>query len=476
MSSVKVFKVPKGSLGDLDAETAATLIAAASDISLVVDGNGVIQDTAFQNSDLSLELNDGGRWFGRRWVDLVAEESRTKTAELLQEASARGVSRWRQIKHFTSQGGDVPILYCAVRIRPGGPFVAVGRDQRAMATLQQRLVEAQMSMERDYSRLRHTETRYRMLFQTSSEPALIVDAATLKIVEANPAAIRVFGDSTGRIIGKPFPDGLDFDDADAVRERLTAQRGSRADAGTVRLKRDGEEFFAHITMFRQEAVSFLLLRFTASRDNVVALPHYRSSLLTFVDNAPDAFVLTDNQGRIRTANSSFLEMVQLPSEDEIRGEPIDRWLGRTGVEVGVLLANLRQHGTVRMFATRIRGEFGAPTDVELSGATVKDGDTTNYGFVIRNVSRRIPADVTAPHELPRSVQQLTELVGRTPLKELVRETTDVMERLCIEAALELTRDNRASAAEMLGLSRQSLYVKLRRFGMLDGAPEDLEAK
>ena len=31
--------------------------------------------------------------------------------------------------------------------------------------------------------------------------------------------------------------------------------------------------------------------------------------------------------------------------------------------------------------------------------------------------------------------------------------------------LELTGDNRASAAEMLGLSRQSLYSKLRRFGL-----------
>jgi DNA-binding NtrC family response regulator len=37
--------------------------------------------------------------------------------------------------------------------------------------------------------------------------------------------------------------------------------------------------------------------------------------------------------------------------------------------------------------------------------------------------------------------------------------------MCIEAALELTHNNRASAAEMLGLSRHSLYVKLRRFGI-----------
>ncbi len=51
------------------------------------------------------------------------------------------------------------------------------------------------------------------------------------------------------------------------------------------------------------------------------------------------------------------------------------------------------------------------------------------------------------------------------LRDLVRETTDVIEKLCIEAALELSKDNRASAAQMLGLSRQSFYAKLRRYGL-----------
>ena len=69
------------------------------------------------------------------------------------------------------------------------------------------------------------------------------------------------------------------------------------------------------------------------------------------------------------------------------------------------------------------------------------------------------------NELPRSADQLVELVGRVPLQEIVAETADLIEKLCIEAALRLTRDNRASAAEMLGLSRQSLYVKLRRYGI-----------
>ena len=96
------------------------------------------------------------------------------------------------------------------------------------------------------------------------------------------------------------------------------------------------------------------------------------------------------------------------------------------------------------------------------------------GFTIRDVSRRLGSEAGGGREMPRSVGQMTELVGRVPLKDIVRDTTDLIEQLCIEAALELTHDNRASAAEMLGLSRQSLYVKLRRFniGDLAAAPSE----
>ena len=113
------------------------------------------------------------------------------------------------------------------------------------------------------------------------------------------------------------------------------------------------------------------------------------------------------------------------------------------------------------------------TDVEISATMVPHGDRPFLGFTIRDVGRRLNGESRNKKELPRSVGQLTELVGRVPLKDIVGETTDLIEQLCIEAALELTRDNRASAAEMLGLSRQSLYVKLRRYGVGD-LPSDAD--
>ena len=59
-----------------------------------------------------------------------------------------------------------------------------------------------------------------------------------------------------------------------------------------------------------------------------------------------------------------------------------------------------------------------------------------------------------------------KLVGSAPLKELVADTSDVVERLCIQTAIELTGNNRVAAADMLGVSRQSLYVKLRKYDLM----------
>ena len=48
-SLVKQFKAAKDSLGDLDAEAAATLVAAAADVALILDRKGVIRDLAFDS-------------------------------------------------------------------------------------------------------------------------------------------------------------------------------------------------------------------------------------------------------------------------------------------------------------------------------------------------------------------------------------------------------------------------------------------
>jgi transcriptional regulator PpsR len=470
---VKRFKSPKRSLGDLEAESAATLVTAASDLSLVVDARGVIRDMAVGSDELSQALERAGEWTGRPWVDTVTPDTRAKVESLLGEASASVIPRWRQVNHPTPGGPDIPVLYSAVQIARGRT-VAVGRDLRPMAALQQRLMEAQQSIERDYWRMHHAETRYRLLFQMASEAILIVDAATEKVVEANPAADVLLGDLARRLMGRTFPEIFDAKSTHAVQALLAGVRATgRADEVRARLHDGKREFVVSASLFRQESSSLYLVRLTP-RDAEDAVADARSKaqeqMVRVLESAPDAFVVTAADGRILTANRAFLDLAQLATEEQARNESLERWLGRPGVDLSVLVANLKQHGAVRLFATTLRGEYGTSTEVEISAVAVS-GDQPCYGFAIRNVGRRLASDAASRRELPRSVEQLTELVGRVSLKDLVREATDVIERLCIEAALELTGDNRASAAEMLGLSRQSLYVKLRRYGLGDLATE-----
>lgn len=182
-----------------------------------------------------------------------------------------------------------------------------------------------------------------------------------------------------------------------------------------------------------------------------------------IDELPDGFVILDKDRRVLSANPAFLDMVQLATEDQAKNEPVSRWLGRGSVDTDILFANLVEHGFLLRHASLARGEYGASRDVEVTGVYISSSDETCFGLILRKVADEVAAAaeeaiVAGSH----SAEKLKGLVGRTPLREVVRQTTDIVERMCIEAALELTGDNRASAAEILGVSRQSLYVKLRR--------------
>ena len=472
---MQVFKSPKESLGDLGALPAADLIAAATDVAVIVDGQGVIRDVAFNKEELSLELDAQGRWLGSKLAETVTSETRGKVGELLHDAAIRKSSSWRQVNHPSAGGEDIPVLYSAINIGRDDRFVVVGRDLRPLAAMQQRLINAQQSMERDYARLRHAETRYRLLFQVSSEAVMIVDVPSGMIVDANPAALALLDESAPQVLKSRLVDHFDATSAPQIQTFLGDVRATGRD-GSVRaqLAKGERECNVAASLFRQEHASLFLVRLSSG----VTLPEgsalkATSTLLQYFDAAPDGLVITEFDGRIVRANPSFIEMAQLGNAEQARGELLDRWLGRAGVDFGVALANLRQNGSIKLFSTALRGEHGATTDVEVSAVSLADGyQKQGFGFAIRNVEKRLSATASSARELPRSVAQLTELIGRVPLRDLVREATDVIEKLSIEAALELTGDNRASAAEMLGLSRQSLYVKLRRFGLAEHAADE----
>ena len=102
--------------------------------------------------------------------------------------------------------------------------------------------------------------------------------------------------------------------------------------------------------------------------------------------------------------------------------------------------------------------------MEISGSTVTSGAESYFGLVIRDVGRRLTR-YRDPKQLTALIESVAEPVGKMPLKQLIRSTVDGVERHYIKAALDLVDGNRTAAADLLGLSRQSLYIKLGRYGL-----------
>lgn len=459
------FKNPKRFLGELDPKTTAKVIESAADIALILD-KGVIRDIAIGNEDLVGEAG-GLSWRGKSWIDTVTVESRTKVDDLLKDASAKN-PRWRHVNHLADGRSDVPVKYMAVATPKAERVVAIGRDLRGAAVMQQRLVEAHQDLERDYFRLREAEARYKLLFESVSEAVIVVNASTLQIEEANPSAMRILGAAAGSLVGAEFPDLFLKKSRRAIDSAVAqALSAGTARAEGVALKNSGDCCFA-ASAFRQENVTRLIVRMIAGEPKKTAMREEPDNqILGLLEQLPDGLAVAGPDLRIVAANRAFVEMTHLVGKAQIIGARLSDYLGRSPTDLNVLVSSLKSHGVVRNFKTVLRDRFGVEEDVEVSGVIAPFDNQTAYGFSLRNVTRRLQAGAGIGDLLPNSVDRLTGLVGRVPLKEIVRESTDLIEKLCIEAALEITSDNRASAAEMLGLSRQGLYSKLRRFGIDD---------
>ena len=141
-------------------------------------------------------------------------------------------------------------------------------------------------------------------------------------------------------------------------------------------------------------------------------------------------------GTILGANLAFLNLTSIASDMQTVNQPLDRWLGRRGIDVRLLLKNLRDRGEIRRFETVIYPEYGEPIDVELSAVSIMDTDNPCLGFVIRTRLTKKASRAPKDEELPRSLKEMTELVGHVPLKDLVRETTDIIERMCNRSGTE----------------------------------------
>ncbi|CAN5846003.1 transcriptional regulator PpsR [soil metagenome] len=440
---------------------------AQPDVTLLLDMDGVIREATL-SGPISKEGVDG--WLGRPWGDTVSDLGGEKVRRMLEDAKARGVSAFRQVTQRFPSGLELPVEYTTLMLGGRAGLIAIGKNLQAVAELQSRLIAAQQAIERDHWKRREIETRYRLLFEASNEAFLVIRASNLRITEANPAAVQALGLSSQdpeALNGREFLNELVAQERDACQAMLQRVREQgKAPGLLVHVGLDRKPWMVRASLIAAETGQAFLLQL-ASVGTAIQTDRRRKDAVSIedvVEQAPDGFVVVDEEGVIRRANRAFLELVEVGTMSSVVGESLSRWLWQPGADLSVLLATFHRYRVVRLFATTLHGELGAETEVEISVAGASASESGNVGMVIRDIGRRLQSSVD-DGRLLTALGPVTEQIGRAPLRKLVDDTVGVVERHHIKSAIETAGGNRTAAAEILGLSRQSLYAKLKRYGL-----------
>lgn len=437
----------------------------ASDIVITLDASSVVETVSLNSASQSLGPLD--HWQGQPIRNLLTEESRTKLSSRLESLrdGEETVFNNIELNHLDEQDWEFPIRYTIQLMCDSGRSILVGQDLRPTAEVQQQLVRAQLALEKEYEKHRDFETRYRVLRDNLSSPMVFVEASTGGALDMNALGASLLGGKVDALIGLSVNSLLiDAQNRSPLDQLLKAAANNDSEAVRFTARKSGESIRIRPTLFRSAGDMVILGRLETDKQQAPAADDLAGALSTLFQEGSDAIVFTDSQGAIRHANEGFLALCDVVQVADLKDKKIGDFLLRGSIDQKVLLESTVQTGRLRTFSTKLKSAHGSEVDVEIAATHLNDRADPYFGFVLRNTARADSAADSANRG--ESMQTAKNLVGTAPLKELVAATADVVEKMCIETAVELTNNNRVAAAELLGLSRQSFYVRLRKYGLL----------
>jgi transcriptional regulator PpsR len=435
-------------------ELAKTFVSLASDIALVIDADGVIRNVAQTGADPMAPSAE--EWVGRAWIDTVSGETRPKIANLLKEVAATGIARSREVNHPLGSDINIPVAYTAIRLGANGPVLAVGRDLRAIAAIQQRYVESQQDLERGYWQARQAEARYQLLFQVATDAVMVVDGETLQVIEANEAAARLHGTTAEQLRGQHASAGFEHHARSAVNELLANARASGR-SGEIRARLQGTYAGTSVvaTPFRADDAMRLLMRMRTAETTGTSAG-LNQTISRLVDPASDAVVVTDSSGRVLIANPAFLSLAQIASEAQLKGQPLMGWLRLGDQPLAALVAQVRRDGIARRIDACVKRAAASVVQVEVSAALLTEGDQECIGFTLHPT---LPA-AERPAAGTAASAAVSTAVGAAMSDALTSVLRAGIEALGPALPAHTLAAIVAEAAASLGLSAEALSARL----------------
>lgn len=421
------------SLSEFAPELAKMFVALDGDIVLIVGQDGVIQNVA-----MGTAINEpvAGKWIGRHWAETVTGHTRRKIELLMQEVEIGGVTRRREVNHQSSTGTDIPVSYSALRLGKQGPVIAVGRDLRTVAAIQQQMLTAQQEMERSYWTLRRDQGHQRELNQVASDAVLVVTGRNFELSKSNAAADNLLLQADASLCLQ-------------LRELLDkARQSGKAVEVRTRLKAKGPN---------SPLLDLFVTSLRSHEPGNVARNMLVRARKVGINEAPPAdirTIITDTQGRILMASDAVIAMCANSGTSVLYGKSLSSLLDSAQGVLAELPQRVLQDGMAHIPSTILGGNATPACEAEVTATLMTDGDQERIGFCLRVQT------ISTVDTWTQSLQSL--LASHLPLTDLLQQVQKLTEHKAIVDALRGNGANISASANLLGVSVTDLTQRIER--------------
>jgi len=287
--------------------------------------------------------------------------------------------------------------------------------------------------------LKTNEEKYRLLFSTEQDAIIIVNAETRRIVDANDAALRLYGYSKEEILKLTGPDlSAEPVESDAAISKVAMSTDRQIHYHTRNhKKKDGTVFPIEISsgIFMLKDRKFISAAIRDITYRKQALEELQKSAF-YLDSVNDTLIVLNAEREIIKVNKEFEHLWGYPTE-EVLGKPVsilfpEKEVTKHFSEMKEAISSKKR----RNFETIALTKAGGEVPISIRGAVIFDKDGAVEGFIgiFRNITERRRAE----EELKKHREHLEELVEiRTLELRVLNEDLkqEIAERKKIENAL-----------------------------------------
>jgi PAS domain S-box-containing protein len=273
--------------------------------------------------------------------------------------------------------------------------------------------------------VRESQRRYQQLFEASPIPIIIYDAATLAILEVNPATIEHYGYSRAELLAMTVMDIRPVEDVSGFLAHIGAEAHKEERTFTTRHRRkDGSimrvEINSHAVDWKDHSARLVLVHdITELLDIETELKVQKAHFERLFESAPEGIALLDGRGDVHDVNRAFTHMFGFSKEEVVGSDIIELTIPHEGREEARSALEAVMDGvSLHLEAGRLRRD-GQPIDVSIIAVPVDNGRGTNMAYVLyRDITQKKRGDMEREdliQQLQKALVDVKTLGGLLPI-------------------------------------------------------------